>query len=732
MEQKLERLKGQIERITFTSEESGYTVARVRVYDRNDLVTVVGCFANLSPGEVVQMSGQWTSHPKFGEQFKVAFYHCETPATVKGIERYLGSGLIKGIGPKMAKRIVALFGEKTLDIIEQTPEALEQVEGIGKNRVEMIRTAWSEQKDIRDVMLFLQSHGVSSTYATKIYKVYGKNAIQTVQENPYRLAYDIYGIGFKTADKIATALGFATDSPLRAEAGILYVLHTCVEDGHVFYPRPLLLEKASTLLAIEKANVLEEAVDRLTWDNRLVIEDRLFESQTVHAVYLAGFHRAEVQVAARITTLCMCESALRAVDVPRAITWAEGQTGMILAAKQRDAVCAALTKKIVIITGGPGTGKSTLLSVILQIYSKISSKILLTAPTGRAAKRMAEVTGLEAKTIHRLLCYDFKKRAFKKNEDDPLDCDLLILDEVSMVDLLLFHYLVKAIPRSAKVILVGDINQLPSVGAGCVLHDLIGSGAIPVVRLTEIFRQAQQSSIISNAHAIINGRMVQFPNRETDDMFFIEEEDPEQILETIIGLAKTRLPRKYHVDPLRDIQVLSPMNRGVVGTQRLNEALQNALNANTLQISRGTRIFRLGDKVMQIQNNYDKEVFNGDIGIISKINTEEQTVTVTVDGRDLTYDYHDLDELVLAYAISIHKSQGGEYPVVIMPLSTQHYVMLQRNLIYTGITRGKKLVVLVGTRKALSIAIRNIKQMKRYSALAERLRLLAQTKSSLV
>ncbi|MBQ7617697.1 MAG: ATP-dependent RecD-like DNA helicase [Desulfovibrio sp.] len=717
----LERLKGQVERITYTSEETGYTVARVRVSGRQELVTVVGTLSNVTAGEVLLMSGEWTSHPKFGEQFKIAFYQCAVPATVKGIEKYLGSGLVKGIGPKMAKRIVKIFGEQTFQVIEEHPEDLAKVEGIGSTRITMITKAWAEQKEIREVMVFLQSHGVSATYATKIFKHYGSKSIAVVQENPYRLAYDIYGIGFLTADKIAAQLGFALDSPLRAEAGVLYTVQKMMDEGHVFVPFDKLLSNSSELLKIEDTTLLRQAVDRLKMDRRLWLDPGFWGQTAVPAVYLTGYHVAEEQSAQRILNLLHSASYLREVDEKKAVAWAEEKTGLKLAAKQREAVFLALREKMLIITGGPGTGKSTLLNAILTIYGAMGIKILLAAPTGRAAKRMSEVTGFEAKTIHRLLAYDFKKGGFRKNEEDQLDCDLLVLDEVSMVDQLLMHHLLKAVPTQAKCILVGDINQLPSVGAGAVLSDLMRSGQIPFVRLTEIFRQAQSSTIITGAHAIIQGRQPQLTNRENDDMFFIEEADPKAVCATIVGLVQTRLPKKYGFEPKRDIQVLSPMNRGTVGAHVLNAELQAALNPKGNEVSRGTRIFREGDKVMQIRNNYDKDVFNGDIGLITKVDSEEQVVKVEIDGRTICYDYQDLDELVLAYAISIHKSQGGEYPAVVIPITTQHYVMLQRNLLYTGITRGKKIVVLVGTRKALGLGIRNIQQQRRFTALAERL-----------
>ncbi len=717
----LARLSGQIERVTYTNGENGYTIAKVKVYGRRDLVTVVGNIVDATPGAILKMAGEWSTHPRYGEQFKVVFYETAVPATVHGIEKYLGSGLIKGIGPVMAKRIVKLFGEKTLDVIEHEAGRLVEVPGIGKQRVEMIQRAWEEQKDIRDVMLFLQSQGVSSGYASKIYKAYGKDSIGIVKENPYRLAYDIYGIGFLTADKIAEKLGFEQDSPLRAEAGLLYALHELSDEGHIYYPTDKLLDVASDLLKIEGDAVLRSALDRLRDEKRIVSELIRIDGVDVPVTYLAGYHLAEVQAASRLRALSRATAALRSVKVDAAIRWAEERSGLKLAERQREAVAAALTGKVMVITGGPGTGKTTILKAILSIYGAITPRILLAAPTGRAAKRMSEATCREAKTIHRLLVFDVRRGAFKKNEDDPLDCDLLVLDEVSMVDLLLFHHLLKAVPKHSKLILVGDTDQLPSVGAGRVLQDIIESGAVPVVRLNEIFRQARQSAIITNAHRIIQGQTLHFENDAGEDMFFIEKDTPEDMLETVIGLVKSRLPRRFGLDPFTDIQVLAPMNRGNVGTAKLNEALQTALNPNGLQVSRGSRVFRVGDKVMQIRNDYDREVFNGDIGVITGIDAENQEVTVEIDGVGVSYDFADLDELVLAYAVSIHKSQGAEYPAVIIPLSTQHYVMLQRNLLYTGVTRGKRLVVLVGTKKALNIAIKNNKIMQRYSGLARRL-----------
>ena len=622
----------------------------------------------------------------------------------------------------MARRIVKEFGEKTLDIIENEIEKLSRVQGIGSQRIEMIRNAWEEQKDIREVMFFLQSHGVGSGYAARIYKAYGKEAISIITGNPYRMAYDIFGIGFLTADRIAQKLGFAEDSPLRAEAGLLYALHNMAEDGHVYCPTDELFSMALEMLNIQERDVLSAAHGRLIEEKRIVSEIFSWSSRAGRVTYLAGYNAAEQLVSERLIRLARTPSTLRPVNTEKALAWSESKCGFTLAPAQCEAVISALRNKVSVITGGPGTGKSTILKVILQIYGALSTKIMLAAPTGRAAQRMTEATGIEARTIHRLLEVDMRRNGFKKNEKDPLDCDLLVLDEVSMVDLLLFNHLLKAIPRGCKLLLVGDGNQLPSVGAGSVLKDIIHSDVIPVVRLTDIFRQARESKIIANAHRIIHGEKIDFPNAPDDDMFFIQKETREEIRDTIVSLVQRRLPQKYRVSPFDDIQVLAPMNRGVVGVGNLNTVLQEAINPNTVQVVRGAKSIRQGDKVMQIRNNYDKDVFNGDIGIVREIRPEEQEVIVDMDGTAVTYDFSELDELVLAYTISIHKSQGAEYPVVIIPVTTNHYIMLQRNLIYTGVTRGKRLVILVGTKKALAMAIRNNKQVERYSALSMRLR----------
>jgi len=722
----MEDLQGQIERITFHNEETGYTVAKIKVYGRRELVTILGGIVNPTPGEVIKMKGEWGNHPKFGEQFKVVFCQTTTPATVYGIEKYLGSGLIKGIGPVMAKRIVKVFKEATLDVIETEIDKLADVAGIGKKRIGMIKKAWEDQREIRAVMIFLQSHGVSSGYAAKIFKKYGNEAIKIVQENPYRLATDIFGIGFITADKIAEKLGFAKDSDLRAAAGILYVLHELTDEGHVFYPYEPLITKCKEMLDIDR-EITVNAIGAVAVDKQIVIEDLNQDNtefqENNKAVYLAGYHVAEKNLANRLKTLINSAPAIRKIDSEKAIQWVQEKLSITLADKQIEAVQMPAENKVMVITGGPGTGKTTIINAILKIFSTIKTRIMLAAPTGRAAKRMSEATGHEAKTIHRMLEYNMRKGGFQKNEESPLDCDLLIIDEASMIDMLLMHHLLKAIPVAATFIMVGDVNQLPSVGAGNVLKDIIDSSIIPVVQLNEIFRQAKESSIIVNAHKINEGII---PNlkaspEKLDDFYFIEQEEPEKALEMIIHLVRQRIPKRFGFDSVNDIQVLSPMHRGTVGAGNLNVELQKALNPGEEGVLRGGRLFRVNDKVMQIVNNYDKEVYNGDIGRISSIDEEEKEVKVIVDDREIVYDYSDLDELVHAYAVSIHKSQGSEYPAVVIPILIQHYMLLQRNLLYTGVTRGKKLVIIVGTKKAMAIAVKNNRTEKRYTLLKERL-----------
>ena len=722
----LAELQGQIERITYTNEENGYTIARVKVYGRKDLVTVVGNMMSPTPGEILAMEGEWANHPKYGEQFKIVRYTTKVPASVYGIEKYLGSGLIRGIGPVMAKRIVKRFGKETLEVIEKDIERLREVEGIGDKRVEMIGRAWEEQKEIREVMLFLQTHGVSSGYATKIFKHYGSRSIQVLRENPYRLAMDVFGIGFVTADRIAEKLGFPKDSELRAEAGILFVLNQLADEGHVYYPYEPLVDKCREVLEVER-DVILRAFGAVALAKRIVIEDLNQDAEEFRenhkAVYLAPLHLCETGIARRLRILINAPKAIRRIETEKAVGWVQKTLDMTLAERQVEAVRRAVEDKVLVITGGPGTGKTTIINAILKIFARIGVAVMLAAPTGRAAKRMAEATGHEAKTIHRLLEYSIQKGGFQKHEENPLRCELLIVDEASMIDTVLMHHLLKAVPATATLILVGDVNQLPSVGAGNVLKDIIASGAIPVVELTEIFRQAQESSIIVNAHKINNGLMPSLKSSrdKLDDFYFIEQEDPEEVLKLIVELTRERIPRRFGLDPVDDIQVLTPMHKGTVGAGNLNDQLQKALNPAEGGMSRGGRNFLVNDKVMQIKNDYDKEVFNGDIGRITRIDAESQEVTITFDGREVAYDFTDLDEVILAYAVSVHKSQGSEYPAVIIPILTQHYVLLQRNLIYTAVTRGRKLVVVVGTSKALAIGVRNDKTQKRYTCLSYRL-----------
>jgi len=708
-------IEGQLERITFRSEENHFTIAKIKVKGRQNLVTVVGNLLPSSPGEILRLTGTWDRHPKYGEQFK--FTSCETviPATLHGIERYLGSGLIKGIGPVMAKRLVEKFGTDTLEVIEKHTHRLSEVEGIGDKRIAMISTAWQEQKEVRDVMLFLQSHDVSSAYAAKIYRQYGRGSIAVVKENPFRLATDIFGVGFRTADTIAAKLGMPKDAPMRAEAGVLYVLQQLANEGHVYYPHDELINECLKILDIGPAPIAA-AISALSRTGRIIVEDK--------AVYLMEFHSAETGVAESLATLHKAQRRLLMTDRDRAVAAVQKDLGITLAQNQARAVRESFDAKLLVITGGPGTGKTTIIRAILRLFRTSGMRVLLAAPTGRAAKRMAEATGHDAKTIHRLLEFSPKDNGgFRKNEGNPLEADLIVIDETSMVDVVLMYHLLRAVPKAATLILVGDVDQLPSVGAGNVLRDIIDSEQVPCVRLNEIFRQSRESLIIVNAHRINRGEfpVTQAEQGSQQDFYFIQQEEPEKVLDIILNLCKEKVPGKFGVDPLNDIQVLTPMHRGVVGASNLNTELQKHLNRSGEELVRGARIFRTGDKVMQIRNNYDKDVYNGDIGRIASISQEEHEVSVTFDGRVVCYDFTDLDELMLAYAVSVHKSQGSEYPVVIMPVLTQHYLLLQRNLLYTAVTRGKKLVILIGTKKALAIAIRNNKPQQRYTKLKERL-----------
>ncbi len=718
-------LKGHIERVTFSSEESAFSVCKIKVKGEKNLVTIVGNMVNPVPGEFIEVEGVWISHPKFGNQLKIQ--HCKTlvPATQFGIQKYLGSGLIKGIGPVMAKRIVKKFGTKSLDIIEKNINRLSEVEGVGKKRIQMIRTAWDEQKEVRSVMLFLQSHGVSTAYAAKIFKTYGQDAIHIVKENPYRLAKDIFGIGFVTADHIAEKLGMKKTSPQRIEAGLEYVLHQLSEDGHVCYPYTDLCQQMVDILEVNKNLVLKGIGDSFA-QNRIVIEDvndsieGFRENQKL--VFLKKFHICEIGITSNLIRLQSSSKSIRPIDSDRALEWIKDQIKITLAPKQEQAVKTSLDEKVLIITGGPGTGKTTIITAILKILKMAGAKILLAAPTGRAAKRMSEATWEKAQTIHRLLDYSMKQAGFKKNNKNPLNCDVLIIDEASMIDTVLMHHLLKAVPQKATLILVGDVNQLPSVGPGNVLNDIIASKAFSVVTLDTIFRQARKSLIVVNAHRINKGMFPVAANEnKKSNFYFIQKEDPEEVLNTIIHLVQTRIPEKFDLHSVDDIQVLTPMHRGIVGASNMNTELQKVLNPGSTAVQRGNREFRVSDKVMQIRNNYDKHTYNGDIGRIVDINFTDQKVMLNFDGRQVDYDFSSLDEIVHAYAVSVHKSQGSEYPAVIIPVLTQHYILLQRNLIYTAVTRGRKLVVLIGTKKALAIAINTVKASLRHTRLGYRL-----------
>ena len=714
----MDRLRCVVERVTYQNETNGYSVIKCRAKGYADLITVVGSMPEVHVGSVLTLSGEWTVNPKFGRQFTVSGFEETLPATVYGIEKYLGSGLVKGIGPKFAARIVRAFGADTLNVIEEDPDALLRVPGIGKLRVERIKKSWDEQKEIKNIMLFLQGHDVSTTHATKIYKTYGSDSIRVVKENPYRLADDIWGIGFRTADTIAEKLGVEKETAVRLRSGLLYTLNRLSDEGHCYARRDQLLKTGAELLAVEESvlpPVLDEMVRQDDVKTELIDGEDSAPGET--AVYLPPFWFAETGTAKRLKQIFSSPPSVK-VKPQGLEERIRRVTGLNYDPAQMDAIRCAAGSKILILTGGPGTGKTTTTLGILTAFRQAGAKILLAAPTGRAAKRLSETTGMEARTIHRLL--EFKPpEGCQKNEQNPLEGDVLILDECSMIDIMLMYSLLKAVPDSMTLIFVGDVDQLPSVGAGNVLRDLIDAGVFPVVRLTKIFRQAAASRIITNAHRINRGRMPDLSNGKQSDFFFLEEEDPETAAQEIVRLVKERLPRAYGT---RDIQVLTPMQRGAVGAANLNQVLQAALNADAAGLRRGGTDYRLHDKVMQIRNNYDKEVFNGDIGTVCRVNTEDRELTVSFDGREVLYDVTELDELVLAYAATVHKSQGSEYPIVVMPVLMTHYVMLQRNLVYTGVTRAKKLMVMIGSTKALALAVRNVTVTRRNTMLKERLK----------
>lgn len=727
------KIRGVVERITYQNPENGYTVLKCAVKSYKELVTVIGSLLDVNVGSVLLIYGNWKVDSRYGRQFAAESWEETLPATVFGIEKYLGSGLIKGVGPKYAKKIVAQFGIETLEVIETDISRLQEVDGIGKKRIQMIRDSWERQKEIKNVMLFLQDHGVSTSFAAKIYRQYGNESLDKMKENPFQMADDIWGIGFKTADGIAQKLGFAKEAYVRLRSGIMYTLSNLADEGHVFAYKEQLIAKAAELLEAEESSIVM-TLDQMIADKDLICEtvDYKTDQAEMKAIYLPAFYYAEAGVAGKLKRLAQAPAADR---LWHALMDARQKTGneslsidvgkiqekvdMKYDEIQADAIRKAAVSKVMVLTGGPGTGKTTTTQGIIAAYRSFGLKILLAAPTGRAAKRMTEATGLEAKTIHRLLeCKP--PEGYQKNEDNPLDGDVLIIDECSMIDMILMNALLKAIPEGMRLILVGDIDQLPSVGAGNVLRDIIDSGVFPVVRLTRIFRQAQSSRIIMNAHAINEGKFPDISNGKNTDFFYIEKEDPEEAVQEIVRLVKNNLPR-YYKTPWNHIQVLTPMQKGIVGAANLNLALQEALNPQGDGLRRGGYLFRTGDKVMQIRNNYEKEIFNGDIGTVESVDLQERTLKVNFDQHIIEYEASELDELVHAYATTIHKAQGSEYPIVVMPVLMNHYVMLQRNLIYTGITRAKNVLVIVGTRKALSYAVRNVTVTKRNTFLKERL-----------
>ncbi|MDJ0720187.1 MAG: ATP-dependent RecD-like DNA helicase [Desulfobacterales bacterium] len=716
----MEALSGQVDKVTYYSEETGFTVARLIAEAQDTAVTVVGPLMNPRPGEVLHLEGEWQQHAAFGRQFRVQAFKIGIPTTEKSICAYLGSGHIKGIGPEMASRIVARFGRRTLAVIDADIQQLKKVKGIGAKRLGQIEAAWSAHRDLREIMLFLQAHDLPTGHAARILRTYGDQAVAVLRSNPYRLADDIRGIGFQTADRMARQLDYDLAAPARVEAGVLHLLGAKADNGHVYSPRRALEQEAAALLGVDAA-LASAAIERLVVKKRLEVDAVAAPPET--AVYPKALHLCEVGVARHLLRLQHEQSGLPPMDPDQALAWVQPHLGIELAAQQKAAVAAALDTQVLVITGGPGTGKTTIIKAIVALQARRRARIHLTAPTGRAAKRMAEATACRATTIHRLLEYSFQKGGFQRNADRPLVADLVIVDEASMIDIRLMRHLLEALAPGARLILVGDIDQLPSVGPGNVLRDIIASRRFAVATLTKIYRQARSSAIVRNAHRINAGEMPRWANDAAgNDFFFIARDAPEKALDTIVHLVAERMPQRFGLDPVRDIQVLSPMHRGVVGAANLNRALQMRLNPAAPELPRGTHTLRINDKVMQVRNNYDKDVYNGDIGTISRIDGASAAVGVDFDGRAVDYDAGELDEIVLAYAISVHKSQGSEFPAVVVPVLTQHYILLQRNLLYTAVTRGRRLVVLVGTRKALALAVKNASPRRRFTALEKRLR----------
>lgn len=723
----MEAIRGEVERISFRSDEDGYAVLRIIVSRGKEPVVAVGHFLDINPGERIELVGRWQTHPRYGRQFRVESYRTLLPAGSEGIRKYLASGLIKGIGPVIAERIVERFGSKTLEIMDQEPEKLLAVEGIGDIRLERIKRAWKDQKEIRDLMQFLQEHGISAGYASRIFKHYGDASIDVLKEDPYRVAMEVSGIGFVTADMIARRIGIPEDSPLRARGAVFYMLQKLASEGHLCFSESELFIMIEKDLGIPK-EIIERTVKMLL-EQGLLVRESHYEIGPL--LYLPGFYGCESAAARRLSEIR--RNSRRFIIPVEFAERVEEKLSFKLDEDQRRALFTVISNKVTIITGGPGTGKTTLIKAIAIAFELLGLKVILASPTGRAAKRLEEATGKRASTIHRLLKFSPKtgstagsdKRKsgpFLRDASLPLKGDVLIVDEVSMIDLPLLHYLLKAVPSRMTVVFVGDIDQLPSVGPGTVLKDLIESNLFPVVRLSSVHRQARHSRIITNAHLIREGKMPLLSSKGESDFYFIRREEPEEIANLIVHLCRDRIPKSFQMDPFRDIQVITPMNKGILGTKNLNRLLQDALNPGGFHIERSGERFRVGDKVMQVQNNYERDVYNGDLGIIRFINVEDQEVVIDFSGRKVTYDFSELDELTLAYAVSVHKSQGSEYPAVVIPIVTQHYVMLKRNLIYTAITRGKKLVIVVGTPKAMALAVKNSSAEKRFSLFKERLK----------
>ena len=709
----LEQLRGEVERLVYSSEESGFTICRLVVPGRVDLVTVAGTMPGIQPGERLHLRGRWINHPTHGYQFRADSYSSQLPASANAVRRYLASTLVKGIGPVLAGRLVDCFGDETLRVIDEQPERLAEAPGVGPRRLENIKRAWVEQQEIRNVMLFLQGHGVSAAYSTRIYKTYGQDAVKIVQENPYRLAQDVRGIGFITADKIARQMGIDEHSPHRAQAALEYLLLERANEGHVFTPNAELVQMCRGRFDLPE-ELLTAAVGSLRKAGRIVLDGE--------AVFLRGLYLAERAVADSIRSLVASPGQRREFDVPVAVDWASGRMGVELTEEQRQAIHEAVSQKVFVLTGGPGTGKTTILRAVILVLAALGQRVVLAAPTGRAAKRLGEAAGREAKTLHRLLEFKPGEGRFGRDAERPLDADAVVIDETSMLDIVLCHHLLQAVPRHASVLFVGDANQLPSVGPGKFLGDVLESGVVPFLRLERIFRQGERSGIVEAAHRVNQGRLPSLASSGSQrDFYFVDAGEPEAAANAVVRICAERIPARFGLRPMRDVQVLCPMNRGDVGVHRLNDRLREALNPAGTEVTRFGRTFRVGDRVLQSVNNYDKDVFNGDLGWVTGVDHAVGRITVNFEEAGVEYDFSELDELQPSFAMTVHRAQGGEFPAVVVPLLTQHYPMLQRNLLYTAITRGRRLVVVVGSRRALAMAVRNDRPGERNSMLGIRL-----------